>query len=237
MATIIVPTTQQIELEYPVANLGERMAAGFIDLLIIMGYGLIWILMDIDFDDTTLALLFIPIYFYSFVCELLFNGRTVGKLILGLQVIRLDGAPPTVSAYLLRWMLRLVDVWLGSLLLLPGLPGVVTMAVNKKGQRLGDIVAATTVIKLKLVVTFGDTIFRDTKDDYQVKYPSIESLTDRDMRILKEVLDAGLKSKNPMLIGKLSDRVAQVLDVEKPIDSLHFLETVLTDYNHVYGRS
>lgn len=237
MATIIIPTTQQIELEYPVANLGERVAAGFIDLLIFIGYALFWVFVNPGFDDTGWALVGIPLYFYSFICELLFNGRTVGKFILGLQVIRLDGAPPTISAYLLRWMMRIVDVWFGSILALPGLPAIIVISFNKKGQRLGDLLAGTTVIKLKLVVTFGDTIFRDTEDTYEVKYPSIASLTDRDMRILKEVLDAGIKSKNPELLGKLSKRVAQVLEVDQPSDSLHFLETVLTDYNHVYGRS
>ncbi len=237
MATIIIPTTQQIELEYPVANLGERVAAGFIDLLIFIGYALFWALLDLGLDETGWALVGIPLYFYSFICEMLFNGRTVGKFILGLQVIRLDGAPPTISGYLLRWIMRIVDVWFGSIVGLPGLPAIITIAVNKKGQRLGDLMAGTTVIKLKLVVTFGDTIFRDTEDTYEVKYPSIATLTDRDMRILKEVLDAGIKSKNPELLSKLSKRVAQVLEVDQPSDSLHFLETVLTDYNHVYGRS
>jgi len=118
----------------------------------------------------------------------------------------------------------------------PGLVAIIVISVSKKGQRLGDLVATTNVIKLKLVTTFIDTIYVETADDYKASFPEITSLNDRDISILKEVLDAALKNKNPVLMGKLADRVQQVAGIQTRMPAEQFLQTVLADYNHYYGK-
>jgi hypothetical protein len=189
-----------------------------------------------------------PMLVYPLFSEILYNGQTIGKYIMGMRVIKQDGSSPDFTSYFLRWLFQWVDIGnlpimlllgiLGSSYnpLLPGLIGLVTMLINKKGQRMGDIAAGTTVVKLKLVTTFGDTIFVDTKEDYKVAFPEIEHLSDRDVSILKEVLDAGLKSNNPAILNKLANKVKEVAKIESKMEDMYFLQTVLKDYNHFYGR-
>lgn len=232
MNTIVIPTAQNIELEYPQAGIGARALATIIDLAVLFGYMLILNILgySISTEDEIMLTFMIPVMVYSIVCESIFNGQTLGKFVMKTRVISMDGASPTFSQYVLRWILRLLDIWI-----LTGLVGLVTMAINKNGQRLGDIIAGTTVIKLKLVTHFGDTIFMETNENYQVVFPQIRNLSDRDVSILKEVLDAGLKSSNPEILEKLSRKVQEVAEIETNMRAAVFLETVLLDYNHLYG--
>ncbi|MEL6675207.1 MAG: RDD family protein [Bacteroidota bacterium] len=244
MKTIVIPTTQHIELEFPVANVGERIVAGLVDFLILVVYFyLLSRLMSLFYVEGSWSeyveqhqavslLLSLPALTYSLWCEILFNGKTLGKHLLNLRTIRLDGASAQVSNYLIRWMLRLVDVWL--VFSIP-IIGIISIASTKKGQRLGDFAAGTTVVKMRLVTTFGDTIFRETHENYHVVFPQIQSLSDRDVSILKEVLDAGVKSDNPELLRKLAHKICAVTGIETKMSARTFLETILKDYNHVYG--
>ncbi len=246
MNTINIPTTQNIELEYPIAGIGDRLVAGLIDVLVVLGYSFGWAYLLMEYDQirgeelfqgeisVVWIVLLLPVNFYSVISEWVFDGRTLGKWVMRLRTIRLDGVAPTLSQYLIRWILRLVDVWLSMGVLLPGLVGLIAMGINRRGQRLGDLAAGTTVIKLKLVTTFMDTIYTLTEEDYQLQFPEITSLSDRDVSILKEVLDAGIKSKNPDLLIRLTQKVKEVTGIESDMAPRPFLETILKDYNHYF---
>jgi len=246
MNTIVIPTTQNIELEYPIANIGDRILATLLDWLVLLSY---WLLLYLIFEITAFPpflpvyqdlispvdqLAYLPILFYPLFMEIFNNGQSLGKYALKIRVVRIDGQPPTTSDYVSRWMFRILDI-----ILIPVIPGtiaVISIAATKNGQRLGDLAAHTTVIKLKLVTHFADTIFVDTQETYEVKFPEISRLSDRDVSILKEVLDAGLRSNNPDLLLKLSDKVKQVAGIESRLSPREFLQTVLADYNHVFGH-
>lgn len=244
MNTIIIPTTQNIELEYPVANPGSRILSGLIDLGILVAYSWIWYSILDNYrsyaylegylGDVMYQLALLPAMTYSLWTELWLGGQTVGKKLLNLRTIRLDGASPGVSEYGLRWLLKIVDVWLTASFLMPGLPGVITMLVGKKGQRLGDLAAGTSVVKLTLVTAFSDTIFVETEEDYRVSFPEVRKLSDRDISILKEVMDAGHKNQNEALLLRLSAKVKQVTGLESDMEPGVFLTTVLKDYNFLY---
>lgn len=249
MNTISIPTTQHIELEYPVAGIGDRLLTGLIDVSVVAGYVIGWAyLLEQYVDEGGLRQIFageletfylfalLPGMFYSVACEVFFDGQTLGKWVTNTRSISLDGTAPSLSAYLLRWLLRMIDVWASLAVLMPGMVGLVVMGVNRKGQRLGDLVAGTTVIKLKLVTTFVDTIYAETEEGYRLQFPEISHLSDRDMSILKEVLDAGLRNKNPQLLDRLADKVKEVAGITSEMPPQIFLETVLRDYNHYYGQ-
>ena len=235
MKTIIIPTTQNVELEYPIADIGDRILAFFVDFLIQVGY-FILVYMFIDefhLNPSTgwIIIIILPAALYSLISEIALNGQSVGKRVRKLKVIRFDGSPPSLGDYFLRWLFRIIDVFT-----MYGLVAVFTISINKKGQRLGDLAAGTTVIKQKLVADFDDTIFRDLGESYEVKFPQIQSLSDRDMSILKEVLDAGLKSNNPEIIQRLAHKVKTVADIKTDMQDTVFLEYVLKDYNYLYGK-
>lgn len=251
MSTIIIPTTQNIELEYPVANVGDRILSGIVDLAILLAYLTFWgWLLNAYFDSsvedlfseneryitvqTIYVLATIPLACYSLITEIFFEGQTFGKKLTQTQTIRIDGSPPTLSNYLVRWVLRIVDIWLSLLIMFPGLIAMLSISISKKGQRLGDIAAGTTVVKLKLVTTFVDTIYVETEDEYEMVFKEIQNLSDRDVSILKEVLVAGIKSENPQLLQKLSEKVKEVAGINSNMPTRKFLETVLKDYNHYY---
>jgi uncharacterized RDD family membrane protein YckC len=72
---------------------------------------------------------------YFFLCEAL-TGQTVGKALLGLRVVRLDGGPLNVAAVAARNVLLLVD---------QALIGALFMIVTRHRQRIGDLIAGTVV--------------------------------------------------------------------------------------------
>jgi uncharacterized RDD family membrane protein YckC len=75
--------------------------------------------------------------------EMITAGRSLGKMLIGLRVVKDDGFPVTFQQSLVRNLLRMVDM-------LPTnyITGLVAMVVSKQGKRLGDQVAGTIVIRL-----------------------------------------------------------------------------------------
>ncbi|SFC15293.1 RDD family protein [Pragia fontium] len=97
------------------------------------------------FDDVGLGLflicLFLIEWFYPVFFEVLFNGKTPGKRLLGLKVIHDNGTPIGLSASIIRNFLRFADFFPLFYLF-----GLISMLVNKQFRRLGDIVAGTLVV-------------------------------------------------------------------------------------------
>jgi uncharacterized RDD family membrane protein YckC len=88
------------------------------------------------------ALVFLALYFaYYIVMEGLY-GRTLGKMAVGIRVIREDdGATPGFGKAALRTVLRIVDS-IGSYLV-----AFIVVLISDKNQRLGDMVAKTLVVR------------------------------------------------------------------------------------------
>jgi uncharacterized RDD family membrane protein YckC len=99
-------------------------------LLTVLGYG-------------TIALVTLLTFFgwwgYFILTEMIWNGQSIGKRRLGLRVVRTGGRPVSVTASLVRNLLRIVDLFL--------LVGVAIMIVDGRSRRLGDIAAGTLVIR------------------------------------------------------------------------------------------
>jgi hypothetical protein len=87
-------------------------------------------------------LYFALVLLYYFALEAAL-GQTVGKLLLGLRVVRADGGRPSVVAVAVRTLLRVVD-WLPLLYLI----GFITMmATGRRRRRLGDLAARTSLAR------------------------------------------------------------------------------------------
>ena len=238
---IIIPTTQNIELEYPLANVGDRIAATVIDWVLLGGYallvfkyaGLVAVLRGVFqmSEDVAMLVLLSPMMAYSLVCESLFQGQTLGKRLRQIRVIGLDGKTPSFFSLLLRWLMRPLELYSAS-----GVIALIAVSSTKRNQRIGDLLAGTSVIKLKLATSFAETMFVDTNEEYKVQFPQIRNLSDKDVAILKEILDIGLRNNNPDLLRRLATRIKEVAGVESRLPSDLFLETILADYNHIFGR-
>jgi uncharacterized RDD family membrane protein YckC len=233
-----IQTTQNVDIEYEVANIAERVGAWAVDALILFGYVVVvyaififMILKDHLLNETsaTVALIIaaIPFLFYELICETLMNGQSFGKKVFKLRVVKLDGSQPEIGGYFLRWLLRFIDIWP-----LFGTIGLTTILFNGKGQRLGDLAAGTSVVKIKPAVTLSDTILAKVDDDYVPTYPQVMALKDEDIAVIMEVLTSRDYRDDPVIVRALVTRVQDTLGVTSELTPKKFLRTVVKDYNH-----
>ena len=240
MSTISITTSQNIELEYELASLGDRILGRLLDLVLIGAYIFILIviynLTRASSSSTTyigliIFALSLPVIFYYLLCELLLNGQSIGKKIMGIKVVSLNGNQPSFGQYLIRWLFRIVDF------IFFGIVAVIMVAVSEKKQRLGDLVAGTVLVKTKPRVQISDTIFQEHEKNYQVTYPEVVNLKDKDIQLIKDILKSVNQSGNLILALQAQQKVEQVLNISsRHSDSKSFLHTVIADYNYLTSK-
>ncbi len=235
MQTIDITTTQNVTIEYDVARLLDRFLALLIDF-VILGIVLTIISLFVAatpvFGTVVTYFLLIPIVlFYSFTFEWLMNGQSPGKKVLGIKVVKLSGDQPTLNDYLIRWAFRSIDIWfsLGTL-------GGLFISSSTKGQRLGDLVADTAVIKVKsdFHLRLDDILRISTLDNHEVSFPSVRQFSEQDMLLIKNVISRFQKYPNTSHRDAVRETVSHMmekLDLEqRPKNNVKFLKTLISDY-------
>ena len=238
MEHVQIQTAQNVGIDFEVAGLGDRILAALIDYALLFCYLILFSIVFASISTQSMTVLVIgllPYLLYFLLCELFLNGQSIGKRVRKIKVARLDGSEPTLGNYLLRWILRPIDIELFS-----GMIAIVTIAINGRGQRLGDLAAGTTVVKLKPRVTLADTMHMFTEDDHDVRFPQVDVLTDEEVATAKEVLGALVaegKSRTAYMMGaKMKAALEAKMGVTSELQPLPFLRAVVKDYNHVHGR-
>lgn len=158
-----ISTPEGVELELTLAGVGSRFTASLIDhaiqgLLVIATIVLFAQLSDVgtsgaqvEGDDGVSAALgaavialwtFLVFFVYDVLFEVRAGGRTPGKRLTGLRVVRSGGQPVGFVTSAIRNVVRIVDA-------LPGFYGVAmaVMFASRRNQRLGDIAAGTVVVR------------------------------------------------------------------------------------------
>lgn len=228
-----IETAQNVNIIQNVAGLGERILAYLIDGLIITFYLIAasFLMGGVQSSEgerwVLLMVLGLPVFLYFLVWEIFWNGQTPGKAVLNLRVVKLDGSKPAFSNFLVRWLLRILDISLTS-----GSVAVVTILLNGKGQRLGDIAAGTTVISEKPQIGLHQTLLVDIPEDYQPTYQQVRVLTDGDVQDIKNLYQEAVKNSNHRVIRSLSLKVSELLEVTPKEKPINFIKTVLKDYNY-----
>ncbi|MFT4697764.1 MAG: putative RDD family membrane protein YckC [Flavobacteriaceae bacterium] len=227
-----IETAQNVNIIQNVAGIGDRILAYLIDSLIMIAYVIIIVLVmsigDVNDDlNFIIAMTFgLPLFLYHLLWEMFWNGRSPGKAVMKLRVVKLDGSRPAFSNYLIRWLLRIIDISLTS-----GALALVTVLLNGKGQRLGDLAATTTVISEKMSVNFRQTILVDIPLDYHPKYPQVTVFTDLEMQTIKNMFIQAKINGNHNVILKLSARVSKVMEITFEETPILFIDRVIKDYN------
>jgi uncharacterized RDD family membrane protein YckC len=161
-----------VELDVRVARLGSRALARLIDLamqvvlavLVLLLTGVVRLAIGAHDDaaldaallvvDAVLVLVGYPVFLESVT-----RGRTVGKLALGLRVIRDDGGPVRFRHALTRALIGIaIEFPALGMVVLPPLGWLIclwTMLVNPQGKRLGDLAAGTVVIHDRTPESWG----------------------------------------------------------------------------------
>jgi len=228
-----IETAQNIRIKQNVAPVSDRILAFIIDIFIIAGYYILvfLVLNSLGYKPSksliiVYVLLSLPVFFYNLLFEVLMNGQSPGKYFLRIRVTKIDGSKPTFGSYLIRWMLRLIDISLTS-----GSVALLTILLNGKGQRLGDLAANTTVISEKKRITINDTLNVDINEEYKPTFPQVTLLSDKDIQTIKSLYTVALKKRNSKAINALKEKVIALTDIKTDLRAVDFIDTIIKDYN------
>lgn len=185
--TLIIETPERVPLAFALASIGNRFLAVAIDhfiqyfVIFIIAYGFetLYGLSKHNAADVseiiketpkwTMALLIIALFLvfagYFIFFEWIWNGQTPGKKLLKLRVIREDGRPITLWEAIARNLLRIFDAVPGFVLPIYSI-GLITIFLNSRDQRVGDMFAGTVVVRERSdeAPTFAETFSNPIAD-------------------------------------------------------------------------
>jgi uncharacterized RDD family membrane protein YckC len=263
MSVIRITTNFNIDLEFPAAPFHKRLFAWVLDIIFLIIYifiaGQIISSMGGFYVDSTKStaislLLILPIVLYHLICEIVMNGQSVGKKIMGLRVISENGGRPAISQFVIRWLIRtsdymvLIIVFYSAVEAQSGnldyfwkigiafgllLTDVILVNASKKQQRLGDMLAHTLLIQVTQKARIEDTVFLHTEDSYRVSFPEVMRLSDRDINALKSIRDTARKYHDYELADKTAEKIKAHLKIQTSMSPFDFLEICLKDYNYL----
>jgi uncharacterized RDD family membrane protein YckC len=146
---VTIDTPEGIELQLQLAGLGSRFIAGVTDLIIQILLLVVLALVTGALSgggalNATVYVIgaFAILFVYPILFEVLARGRTPGKRLTHLRVVRDTGAPDDLPASAIRNLMRIID---GPLLLY--LPTIILILTTARNQRPGDLAAGTLVIR------------------------------------------------------------------------------------------
>lgn len=122
---------------------------------------------------------------YFIVLETTTNGRSIGKRMLGLRVVRDGGGPITLRDSIVRNLLRVVDMLPTNYVV-----GLVAMLASRQGKRLGDLAAGTVVIRLDKPLPALPLPDAPVAGDAEFRFEraQIEALGPRELELLRQAL-------------------------------------------------
>ncbi|WP_125721453.1 RDD family protein [Flavobacterium ustbae] len=241
MSELSINTTQNVKINFIAASVGERLGAFFIDLFIVICYitalSIVlfdWLQLDrlmVNLDGWSRGAIFLmlysPVIVYSLVLESVFEGQSLGKKLLKIKVVKIDGYQAGFGDYLIRWFFRVIDFFTFF-----GLPGLISVITSKNSQRLGDMAAGTAVITLKNKINISHTILEEIGEAYVPTYPLVIKLSDNDMRIIKETFQKAAAKNDHEVIYKLVAKIESVTGIKNQSgNNSDFIRVILKDYN------
>jgi len=216
-------TPEAVVLEFETAGVGSRALAKIIDVLVqLLSFGLLLLLIVFatgTAGSETLAVIliilivFLELFAYPVLSEVIWNGKTLGKMALGIRVVTREGAPIKFRHAAIRGLLGLVELFVFAFI------AILTTAVSRDNQRVGDALAGTIVIRERtagnaaIAVTFPPPpgmehyarsldVSALTNDQYQV----IRSFLMRVFQFTPEArLALGIRLANPVAIALKHD--------------------------------
>ena len=242
MSNIQINTTQNVNISIRLASLGERLLASLIDFIIMAAYVYVagriidaMNLLDYTRDRwivvAIISLFFLPVLLYTLLSEIFFNGQTLGKKVMKIKVIKIDGYRAGFGDFFTRWIFRIVDIWLVTF---TPIVGIVSIIVSKNNQRIGDMASGTAVISIKDRYKINHEILEETqRESYKPTYPEVIKFSDNDMRIIRETYHAALQSNDRKTMEKLRIKVEEITGTSKnDLSDSEYINRIIKDYVH-----
>ncbi len=239
MKTADIQTPQQVVIRYELATLRERASAFVLDqvllwfsLLMAAGFlGLVGALDSPYLRFFAIGSLILLLYGFGLICEIVWDGQTVGKRIVGLKVIKLTGVEAKTGDYAVRWAFRLLDIWasLGAL-------GSLMISTTPNAQRIGDLLADTIVVRLRprQHIELSQLLRMHTESPSSAVYARAGRFSEEDMVLVMDLLDRVRSCPNVanhQLLRDLCERMSQEMSLPAPpADPERFARQVIRDY-------
>lgn len=254
---LLIDTPENVVFGYDVAGIGSRFLAALVDTAIISGLVILVLItaslvlsMLNTLDEIILGgdravgivlaiasfLAFAFFWGYYVFFELLWNGQSPGKRLVGLRVIGTNGQPVGITEAVLRNLVRIID-------LLPGTYGigVITMFLNDRSRRLGDFAAGTLVVYDRGTVSLD--MLQRSQQNRQFLRPSsvilaqvadlpVDRLDEEDIVLTESFLERHYYLRNQAVLAKqLTDMLFRKMDLQpRPVLSsavIDFLEAIV----------
>jgi len=241
---ITITTPENVRITFELAGIGSRFVALLLDS-ILQGVLFAIILISaltggITFGENIegafswylaalILITFLIFIGYFIFFEMIMKGRSPGKAIMKIRVMRRNGQPVTFVSTLLRNIFRIADFF-------PGLygVGVLVMFISPESRRIGDYLGSTIVVKDR-IGRIPATLQQLEAQDAAVRdgqtlnmYP----ISQEEYRLLKEFItrrDKLTKEKRQQLAQRIAERLWNKFNVpsEERKDAEKFLEMLL----------
>jgi uncharacterized RDD family membrane protein YckC len=199
MKKVKITTPENIEVEYTLADIGSRIGAALIDMLlqtliiIILGVAVFLVVYySPDFWSkyngwvigVSIFLFAVITYGYFVIMELTMNGMTLGKKLLKIRTIRNNGQPITLKHSAIRNLFRVFIDNYGV--------GVVLIFLTKQHKRIGDF-AASTIVVVEESKTAPITLESLQRFNDKISY----YISEEEYELLREYLERKSSMENP----------------------------------------
>ena len=248
---LTIETPESVGFTYQVADIGSRFLALLIDTLIQFGAIILLILAarQLRFFELenllpagmssqqavaiVLVVVFLLYVAYFAAFEIAWQGRTPGKRIVKLRVVKENGYPLSPLDVLLRNLVRLVDFFPSFY----GL-GVLVMLLNKRARRLGDLAAGTLVVRLRdevklnqllaaVPVAVQEALPLDVQDTLlTTAIDAVRELTSEDAQLIESFLARGSALTNR---EALAARITEAIEARLHSPELEAQTANMTD--------
>lgn len=200
-------------------------------------------------------LLWVPVLIYHGLLEITMNGQSFGKRLLKLRVVNENGGRASISQFLIRWLLRTSDTWIVIVLIILVysqqmefstevtfmvvaviaflLTDIILVISSPKGQRIGDILAKTILIRTNTKSSITETVFQEVEDGYTPVFPQIMQLSDKDINAIKSILESARRRSDPAIAETAAEKIKTHLGIHTQMEPITFLEVLLKDYNYL----
>ena len=254
MRAVSFYTPENVVITYQAAGTASRFSARLIDLIIqiIVLASALQLLNLLEkrlnsvgpgLSDLTSGLsivfAFLVLFAYATFFEMLWGGRTPGKKVMGLRVVRDGGYPINLQASLIRNILLFVDLGIIPLptpIYLIGLPALISIFLSPTNKRIGDYAAGTIVIQETGSSPLSVSASKHYPPSHSLPFAeyirNLDRITKQEYRVIRRFterrhsLDIGIQAG---LGEKIARPLLQKLDITAPIYyQMQFAEIIET---------